>query len=72
MCTHSVNALTFRHTNTHRPDDQFLIALDTTHWLPRISELLTTATAVCRALFEKAANVLVCYEAGWDRTTQVC
>ncbi len=52
-------------------DEEYLVALDGTKWLSRISELLETCCKVCRAMTEEEAHVLVCYEGGWDRTTQV-
>ena len=55
-----------------RPDEDYLFSLDGTHWLPRLSVLLSTSYAVCSYLRREGAHVLVCYEAGWDRTTQVC
>lgn len=51
-------------------DEDYLIALDTTHWLPRVGELLSTATSISHSLVE-GAHALVCFESGWDRTTQV-
>ena len=54
-----------------RADDDYLVALDSTRWLARIAELLKTASDVGYSLCSNAAHVLVCYESGWDRTTQV-
>lgn len=53
------------------PDVDYLHALEETQWLARVSELLCTSTKVCEALVMKRSNVLVCYESGWDRTTQI-
>ena len=53
-----------------RSDAEYLSALDETRWLKYISELLKVSSEVCMAL-DKGASVAVCYEAGWDRTTQV-
>ena len=52
-------------------DYEYLSALNETQWLARVSELLHTSSKVCQALVSRKANVLVCYEAGWDRTTQI-
>lgn len=54
-----------------RSDEDYLIGLDTTRWLPRVGELLSVACSVCHSLLKNRAHVLVCYESGWDRTTQV-
>jgi len=56
---------------THRPDEDYLLDMDNTQWLPRISDLLSTAFEVSQALKKDGDHVLVCYECGWDRTTQV-
>jgi len=45
--------------------------LDESRWLKYISELLKVSCEVCVALHEERSSVMVCYEAGWDRTTQV-
>ena len=47
------------------------MTLDGTKWLSRVGDLLATTYEVVDALTEKSAHVLVCYEKGWDRTTQV-
>ena len=47
------------------------MVLDSTKWLSRCSELLKTTNEVCEALCSEGAHVLVAYESGWDRTTQV-
>ena len=76
---------TFSHTHTHtyslkphplpRPphsgEEEFLIALDDTQWLYRIQELLQTTAAVVTKLEEEQASVLISYDSGLDRTTQV-
>ena len=54
-----------------RSDEDYLLAVDTTRWLPRVGELLFTAQSICHTLVKEGAHALVCYEAGWDRTTQV-
>ena len=54
-----------------RGEDEFLIALDDTQWLYRVQELLQTAAGVVGKLEEERASVLVSYDSGWDRTTQV-
>ena len=53
-----------------RSDSEYLSTLDETRWLKYISELLRVSGEVSSAL-HKGASVAVCYEAGWDRTTQV-
>jgi hypothetical protein len=52
-------------------EDEFLIALDDTQWLYRVQELLQTAAGVVGKLEEERASVLVSYDSGWDRTTQI-
>ena len=58
-------------SHPHRSDFEYLVELDNTRWLSRIGELLETTLKVCEALTQESAHVLVCYENGWDRTTQV-
>ena len=53
-----------------RSDSEYLSALDETRWLKYISELIKVSSEVCIAL-DNGVSVAVCYEAGWDRTTQV-
>ena len=53
-----------------RSDSEYLSALDETRWLKYISELIKVSSEVCTAL-DNGVSVAVCYEAGWDRTTQV-
>ena len=55
----------------HSGEEEFLIALDDTQWLYRIQELLQTTAAVVTKLEEEQASVLVSYDSGLDRTTQV-
>jgi hypothetical protein len=52
-------------------EDEFLIALDDTQWLSRVQELLVTAVAVVERLEEDRASVLLSFDSGWDRTSQV-
>jgi len=54
-----------------RPDEDYLLALDSTKWLQRVGELMTVANSVVKTLTELKCHVLVCFESGWDRTTQV-
>ena len=63
--------ITYLHPTPSRGEDEFLIALDDTCWLHRIQELLQTSSEVCRKLDQELASVLVSYDCGWDRTTQV-
>ena len=53
-----------------RSDSEYLSALDESRWLKYISELMKVSSEVCTAL-DKGVSVVVCYEAGCDRTTQV-
>ncbi len=55
----------------YSPDEDYLLALDSTKWLQRVGELLSAANAVVTALTVHRAHVLVAFECGWDRTTQV-
>ncbi|XP_003386474.2 PREDICTED: uncharacterized protein LOC100632035 [Amphimedon queenslandica] len=52
-------------------DDEYMVTLDGTKWLSRVGDLLDTAHKVVEALTVESAHVLVCYEKGWDRTTQI-
>ncbi|XP_065919668.1 uncharacterized protein [Dysidea avara] len=52
-------------------DSEYLSVLDESRWLKYISELLKVSCEVCVALHEERSSVMVCYEAGWDRTTQI-
>jgi len=53
-----------------RSDSEYLSMLCESKWLKYIGELIKVSSEVCTAL-HKGASVAVCYEAGWDRTTQV-
>ncbi len=56
----------------HSPDEDYLLALDSTKWLQRVGELLSITNSVVNAITRHRAHVLVAFEYGWDRTTQVC
>lgn len=52
-------------------DSKWHSSLDDADWLSQISELLQTATQISVAMECDKSSVLISYEDGIDRTTQV-